>query len=93
LVFVELTRLMPCALGFHAQTVVLPDADLGLVVLTNGISADFFTVAVQFRLSELVFGQPAPFDPVITAVIEATAQQRAELQEQFGPIDPVAVAP
>jgi CubicO group peptidase (beta-lactamase class C family) len=80
-------------LGFHAQIVFLPDADLGLVVLTNGISADFFTYAVQFRLFELVFGQPATFDPVVTAVIAATAQQRAELQQQLGPIDPVAVAP
>src|SRR5215212_11456714 len=59
-------------LGFHAQTVFLPDADLGLVVLTNGISADFFTYAVQFRLFELVFGQPATFDPVVTAVIAAS---------------------
>ena len=80
-------------LGFHAQTAFLPDADLGLVILTNGISADFFTYAVQFRLFELVFGQPATFDPMVTAVIAATAQQRAELQQQLGPIDPVAVAP
>jgi hypothetical protein len=40
-----------------------------------------------------VFGQPATFDPVVTAVIAATAQQRAELQQQLGPTDPVAVAP
>ena len=29
--------------GFGAQTAFLPDADLGLVILTNGISADFFS--------------------------------------------------
>jgi hypothetical protein len=66
---------------------------LGLVVLNNGISANFFTLAAQFRLSELVFGQPATFSPAITTVIEATSQQRARLPEQLGPIDPVAVAP
>jgi hypothetical protein len=78
-------------LGFHAQTAVLPDADLGLVVLTNGIGADFFTYAVQFRLFELVFDQPATFDPVVTAVLDATEQQRAELQQQLGQIDPIAM--
>jgi len=78
-------------LGFHAQTAVLPDADLGLVVLTNGIGADFFTYAVQFRLFELVFDQPATFDPVVTAVLDATEQQRAELQKQLGQVDPIAM--
>jgi hypothetical protein len=80
-------------LGFHAQTAFLPDADFGLVILTNGIGADAFTYAVQFRLFELLFGQPETFDPVVTTLIAATAQQRAELQQQLGSIDPVAVAP
>jgi CubicO group peptidase (beta-lactamase class C family) len=80
-------------LGFSAQATLLPDADLGIVVLTNGINAEFFTYAVQFRLFELVFDQPATFDPVITAAIAGTAQQRAELQRQLAPVDPAAVAP
>jgi hypothetical protein len=44
-------------------------------------------------LFELVFDQPATFDPVITAAIAGTAQQRAELQGQLAPVDPAAVAP
>jgi CubicO group peptidase (beta-lactamase class C family) len=80
-------------IGFSAQAALLPDADLGVVVLTNGISAEFFTYAVQFRLFELAFDQPATFDPVITAVIAAIAQQRVELQRQLAPLDPAAVAP
>ena len=79
--------------GFSAQAVLLPDAGLGLVILTNGVGADFFNYAVQFRLFELVFDQPATFDPVISGAIAATAQQRAELQQQLGVIDPGAVAP
>jgi CubicO group peptidase (beta-lactamase class C family) len=79
--------------GFSAQAALLPDADLGVIILTNGINAEFFTYAVQFRLFELAFDQPATFDPVITAVIAATAQQRAELQQQLTPVDPTAVAP
>jgi CubicO group peptidase (beta-lactamase class C family) len=79
--------------GFSAQVALLPDADLGVVILTNGINAEFFTYAVQFRLFELVFDQPATFDPVIRAVIAATAQQQAELQQQLAPVDPAGVAP
>jgi CubicO group peptidase (beta-lactamase class C family) len=79
--------------GFSAQAALLPDADLGVVILTNGINAEFFTYAVQFRLFELVFDQPATFDPVIRAVIAATAQQQAELQQQLAPVDPARVAP
>ena len=80
-------------IGFSAQAALIPDAGLGLVILTNGVSAEFFNLAVQFRLFELVFDQPATFGPAITAAITATAQQTADLQRQLSPIDPVAVAP
>ena len=80
-------------IGFSAQAALLPDAGLGVVVLTNGINATFFTYAVQFRLFELAFGQPATFDPVVQAGIAAEAQQTAELQRQLAPVDPAAAAP
>jgi CubicO group peptidase (beta-lactamase class C family) len=79
--------------GFSTQAALLPDADLGLVVLTNGINANFFTYAVQFRLFELAFGQPATFDEVVTAGIAAGAQQTAELQRQLDPVDPATAGP
>ena len=79
--------------GYSAQAALLPDAGLGLVVLTNGINAELFTLAVQFRLFELVFAQPASFDPVIAAAIAATAQGRAALQQQLAPVDRADVAP
>jgi CubicO group peptidase (beta-lactamase class C family) len=79
--------------GFHAQATLLPDAGLGLIILTNGVSADFFKLAVQFRLFELVFDQPATFDPLVRGAIAASAQQTAELQQQLGEVDPAAVAP
>ena len=79
--------------GFSAQAAFLPDADLGLVILTNGINAEFFTLATQFRLFELVFNQPASFDPAISAAITASAEQRAVLQRQLMPVAPAAVTP
>jgi CubicO group peptidase (beta-lactamase class C family) len=80
-------------IGFSAQAALLPEAGLGLVILTNGVSAELFNLAVQFRLFELVFDQPATFEPAISAAIAATAQQRSELQRQLGNVDAAAVAP
>jgi hypothetical protein len=79
--------------GFSAQAALLPEAGLGLVILTNGVSADFFKLAVQYRLFELVFDQPATVDPLVRGAIAASAQQSAELQRQLGDVDPAAVAP
>ena len=79
--------------GFHAQAALLPDADLGLIVLTNGINADLFKYGVQYRLFELAFDQPMTFDPMVRAVIEANAQQAAGLAQQRAPLDPTAVSP
>jgi CubicO group peptidase (beta-lactamase class C family) len=79
--------------GFSAQAALLPDAGLGLVILTNGVNADFFKLAVQYRLFELVFDQPAAVDPLVRGAIAATAQQSAELQQQLGDVNPAAVAP
>jgi CubicO group peptidase (beta-lactamase class C family) len=76
--------------GFSAQAALLPDAGLGLVILTNGVSADFFKLAVQYRLFELVFDQPATVDPLVSEAIAASAQQSAELQGLLGDVDPAA---
>ncbi len=80
-------------LGFSAQAALLPDADLGVVVLTNGINAQFFTLAVQYKLFELAFAQPPSFDAFVAGGMAAVAQQAAELQRQLGSIDPTAIAP
>jgi hypothetical protein len=79
--------------GFGAQLALLPDADLGLIILTNGLNTELFKYAVQYRLFELVFGQPMTFDPMVRGAIEANAQQAAALQQQLGQIDPLAVEP
>src|SRR3954466_2156631 len=79
--------------GFSAQAALLPDAGLGLVILTNGVNADFFKLEVQYRLFELVFDQPPADAPPPRGAIAATAQQSAELQHQLDNVDPAAVAP
>ena len=59
-------------LGFTSLVSFLPEADLGVVILTNGSgTAGPFTYAVQFRLLELLFDQPAAFDALLATSLAA----------------------
>jgi CubicO group peptidase (beta-lactamase class C family) len=81
-------------LGFGSEVAFLPEADLGIVILTNGgQAAGVFNLAVQFRLLELLFDQPAEFDALLGQFLEAQTAQVAELQAQLGTVDLAAVAP
>jgi Fructose-bisphosphate aldolase class-II/Beta-lactamase len=77
--------------GFTALVAFLPDADLGIAVLSNASAlpdALAFTFAVHFRLLELLFDQPAGMDAQLSALVEATAATRPRLAYA----DPAAVA-
>jgi CubicO group peptidase (beta-lactamase class C family) len=81
-------------LGFTALVGFMPDADLGFVILTNGSgTAGPFTYAVQFRLLELLFDQPAAFDTLLATSLAGAAAGRADLLAHLGEIDPAAVTP
>jgi hypothetical protein len=81
-------------LGFVSEVAFLPEADLGIVLLTNGgQGAGTFNYAVQFRLLELLFDQPAEFDALLGPVLEAQTAQVTELRAHLGTVDPDAVAP
>lgn len=79
--------------GFTSQLTFLPDAGVGIVVLTNGVGAEVVNYAIQFRLFELLFGQEQTFDTLATSFLESAAQQNAALQEQIGTVDPAVVTP
>ena len=79
--------------GFTAQVAFLPDAELGIVVLSNASAvpgALAFTFAVHFRLLELLFDQPARMEAQLSALVEARATARPHLASH---VDPAAVAP
>jgi hypothetical protein len=80
--------------GFNALAAFLPDADVGLVVLTNrnGTGA-ILGLAAQFRLLELLFDRPATFDTVLGTVLSGQATARADLLARLGQVDPAAVTP
>jgi hypothetical protein len=82
-------------LGFHSLVIFLPEAELGVAVLTNGAVGvtSSFTNAVSFRLLELLFDQPAANDAAQAPRLAAAAAARDELLAQLGPVDPAAVTP
>jgi CubicO group peptidase (beta-lactamase class C family) len=81
-------------LGFTSLVSFLPEADLGVVILTNGSgTASPFTYAVQFRLLELLFDQPAAFDAMLATSLASASAGRADLLAHLGEIDPAAVTP
>jgi CubicO group peptidase (beta-lactamase class C family) len=82
-------------LGFTSLVTFLPEADLGIVVLTNsvGSAAGPMAYAVTFRLFELLFDQPAAFATEQAPGLAAAAQGRADFLAQLGQVDPATVTP
>ena len=79
--------------GFTAQGAFLPNADLGIAVLSNASAlpgALAFTSAVHFRLLELLFDQPAEMDAEFSTLVEARAAGRPQLASR---VDPADIAP
>jgi hypothetical protein len=73
----------------------LPEAGLGVVVLTNaqGVTAGPMTYKVTFRLLELLFDQPATFDAQQAPGLAAAAEARADFLTHLRQVDPQAVTP
>jgi hypothetical protein len=82
-------------LGFNALVTLLPEAELGVVVLTNATVgvAGTFTVATTYRLLELLFDQPATIDAALAPGLAAAAQGRTDFLAHLGQVDPAAVTP
>ncbi|MFT4038146.1 MAG: serine hydrolase domain-containing protein [Thermomicrobiales bacterium] len=81
-------------LGFSALVVFLPEAGLGVVVLTNGSgNAGLLMYDVVFRLLESLFEQPATMGAVTAARLAGVTEWRAALVATIGALDPAAVEP
>jgi CubicO group peptidase (beta-lactamase class C family) len=81
-------------LGFNSQVTFLPRAGFGVVILTNGgPGAKLFTLAVRFRLLELLFDQPQEYDTLAVQTLEAEKKAFDEMRAALRPVDAAAVAP
>jgi CubicO group peptidase (beta-lactamase class C family) len=80
--------------GFNALVSFLPEAGIGIATLTNRDGAGSkLTQALQFRLFELVFSQPAIIDPLLEVALANEAQAREEFPSQLETIDEDTVTP
>jgi CubicO group peptidase (beta-lactamase class C family) len=80
--------------GFTSDLAFLPNADFGIIVLTNARVTNFFNEAVRYRLLEMVFQQEFETDQSITFGYEQYMNAYADLQEQLaGELDVDAVTP
>ena len=78
--------------GFTSQMAFIPDADTGIVVLSNLDLATSHNHYVQYRLVELLYG----LDPIVADLPTAEVQQiggLSALYTQLAPVDPETVAP
>jgi CubicO group peptidase (beta-lactamase class C family) len=80
-------------LGFTSEFAFLPDAGLGIVVMTNGQASNLFNKAILVRLLELVYDQPMEYDASIDFAIQQVEEAVAKAQKQFRELDEEAVQP
>lgn len=81
-------------LGFSALVTFMPEAKLGVVVLTNGSGAAAqLTYGVVLRLFEILFDQPEMFDALLTSRLDGLQAARDALLAQLGQVDPTVVQP
>lgn len=80
-------------LGFTSEFAFLPDAGLGIVVMTNGQASNLFNESIRVRLLELLYDQPMEYDANIDFAIQQGKDNLAIAQKQLRDLDEDAVQP
>ena len=80
-------------LGFTSNVAFLPEANVGVVVLTNGAEQGAFASFLTLRLLELLFDLPPVIDTLLPSAFAGTAQGWSDLEAGLGPVDPAVVTP
>jgi CubicO group peptidase (beta-lactamase class C family)/pimeloyl-ACP methyl ester carboxylesterase len=80
-------------LGFSADLSFLPDANLGIVVLSNAQDAGLFVAAARTRVLELAFGQAREQDTRLLTELEQTRRECQDRTAKLRPLDAAAIAP
>ena len=75
------------AIGYTSEFVFLPEAGLGVVMLTNLRGANQSHDLIFQRLMELVYEQPDEASEQLEFLIEQAEAQEAQLAEQIQPLD------
>ncbi len=73
--------------GFTADVAFLPDADLGVVVLTNAQDANVVAGGIRQRLLELLYDQPGQIETQIASALQEKQQQLAQTDARLDGAD------
>jgi hypothetical protein len=80
--------------GFAAEAAFLPEASLGVAVLTNDVvCGGLLAFAVQYRLFEIVFAQEAKVPELFDTVLAQVTEMQAVTVAQLRPVDLEVVTP
>lgn len=80
-------------MGFSSEMAILPEAGLGVIVLTNQ-QGSIATQMVRMRVLELVFQQEAEFDQLVESQMAAVRASIVELAERIEPnVDSATIEP
>jgi CubicO group peptidase (beta-lactamase class C family) len=79
--------------GYTSDLAFLPDAGVGITILTNGRATDALNQAVRFRLLELLFEQPEEYDAQADFVNQTVRGMVAEPVAETVPVTAEAVEP
>lgn len=79
--------------GFTSDLAFLPDAGIGISVLTNGRATNLFNEAVRMRLWELIYDQEPRIDEQIEFALDSMQSSFAYMTENLGEVDSAEVEP
>lgn len=79
--------------GFSTDLAFLPEADLGIVVMSNGRLTNAFTQAVRYRLMELAFDQAHEFDAQASFAHTQTVELALAPVAEAVAVEPALVTP
>lgn len=80
-------------LGYTSDFAFMPEAGIGITILTNGRATDPFNEAVRFRLLELLFEQPVEYDAQANFLYQTIRDITVSPVAGAQPVEAEAVAP
>lgn len=79
-------------LGFTSELAFIPEADLGIAILTNQQAAPLNSIA-RIRLLELLYEQESEVDELLKFSLESSREALADLEEAMRPVPAGEVEP
>jgi CubicO group peptidase (beta-lactamase class C family) len=81
--------------GFRSEMAMLPEANAGIIILSNSSTGELFNKAMRYRLIELLYDMEPQASEVVAAVFQEQFEELAAAAAMFASaqVDAEAVAP